>query len=274
MSVDERSDLIAFDGMRYAPENELGVVLLFGKMHKDLGFPELDVIQPQFPDCWAFQKTQAGTRRVWIEFEYRSRSFKPHVRQLRHLRPKKGIVVCWENDWPEVRRYAEVIELKTEVGFGKRVWLQCTGPRYQNELDEVYRRRKGDWTWTVSGRARPGDLVLMYRSGTKSEARRYDADETLLQSIANVYEVTSYPKWNKKWKWEANVRQIADVEEPLRLEHLRDDPILRRAGWVRAQFRGRPEVTAHWWRLRQLILQMNKSLQRNKQFLTASGQQV
>lgn len=26
--------------MRYAFENELGVVFLFGKLHKDLGFPE------------------------------------------------------------------------------------------------------------------------------------------------------------------------------------------------------------------------------------------
>lgn len=128
MGAEERSDLIAYNGMRYAPENELGVVFLFGKMHKNLGFPEIDVVQPQFPDCWAYQRVGGGTRRIWIEFEFRSRSFKSHLADLKGLHPKRGLVVCWENDWPEVRRYADVIELKTAIGFGRRVWIQSTGP--------------------------------------------------------------------------------------------------------------------------------------------------
>jgi hypothetical protein len=271
MTKYERSDLIAFRGLRYAPENELGVVLLFGKIHRDLGFPEIDVIGSGFPDCWAYQKTTRGTRRIWIEFEFRTRSFKTHVRKLGVLKPRRGIVVCWEHNWPYVEKYADVIELKTAVGFGKRVWIQCTNPKYQGGLDDAPTRRKTQWEWTVSSRARPNDIVLMYRSGTKREARRYEVDETLLQSIANIYEVTSLPERDKKWGRYAYVRQVALLREPLRLEHLREDIYLENSGWVRAQLQGRPEVTAHWWRLLQLILQMNPELRKDKKFLSVCG---
>jgi mRNA interferase RelE/StbE len=222
-----RSDLIAFDGLRYAPENELGVVLLFGKLHKTLGFPEFDAIQPSFPDCWAFQKTVSGTRPVWIEFEFRSHSFKSHAKRLRALKPKRGIVVCWEHDWLGAEKYADIIELKTAVGYGKRVWIQCTNPEYQGGLDEAPRRRKTRWEWTVAPRARPRDIVLLYRSGAKASARHYGVDESLLQSVANIYEVTSLPQSEKKWGQFAYVRQLALLREPLRLEHLREDMYLK-----------------------------------------------
>lgn len=271
MTKGERSDLIAFRGLRYAPENELGVVLLFGKIHRDLGFPEIDVIGSGFPDCWAYQKTTRGTRGIWIEFEFRTRSFKTHTQRLRSLEPKRGIVVCWEHDWPNVEKYADVIELKTAVGFGKRVWIQCTNPEYQGGLDDAPTRQKKQWGWTVSPRARPKDIILMYRSGTRWDARRHGVDETLLQSIANIYEVTSLPEKDKKWRRYAYVRQLALLREPLRLEHLRQDVYLKNAGWVRARLQGRPEVTAQWWRLLQLILQMNPELRKDKKFLNACG---
>jgi len=219
MTKYERSDLIAFRGLHYAPENELGVVLLFGKIHRELGFPEIDVIGADFPDCWAYQKTTRGTRRIMIEFEFKTRSFKKHVkkheRELRLLKPRRGIVICWEHHWPYVEKYADVIELKTAVGFGKRVWIQCTNPKYQGGLDDAPMRLKMQWEWTVSYRARPNDIVLMYRCGTKWEARRYGVDETLLQSIANIYEVTSLPEKDKEFGRYAHVRQVARLREPL-----------------------------------------------------------
>lgn len=267
MGTEERSDLIAYNGMRYAPENELGVVFLFGKMHKNLGFPEIDVVQPQFPDCWAYQRVGGGTRRVWIEFEFRSRSFKAHLSDLKGLHPERGLVVCWENNGPEVRKYADVIELKTAIGFGRRIWIQSTDPIYHKDLDNAPLRRRNSWRWTVSGRARPGDLVLMYRSGTKTEAKRYQADIGRLQSIANIYEVTSQPKRDKVWKWQAHIRQLVSLRVPIRLEHLRQDPYVSRAGWLRAQLFGRPDVSADWWRLAQIALALNPELRRNKKFL-------
>jgi hypothetical protein len=269
MKTTERSDLIAYKGLRHAPENELGVVLLFGKIHRDLGFPEIDVIHPSFPDCWAYQRTRRGTRRVWIEFEFRSRSFKAHTGQLRALNPRRGVIVCWENDWPDAERFADVIELKTAVGFGKRVWIQCTGPKYQGGLDYAPARAKRDWEWTVSNRARPGDIVLMYRSGTRADARREEVDETRLQSIANIFEVKSIPRADKDWGRSAQVGQLARLREPLRLQHLKEDMFLKNVGWMRARLQGRPEVTAHWWRLQQLILQMNPALRKNRKFMSA-----
>lgn len=270
MTRDERSELIAFEGLRYAPENELGVVLLFGKLHRRLDFPEIDEIAPSFPDCWAYQNTRSGTRKVWIEFEFRSHSFKLHIKRLRSLKPKRGIVVCWEHDWLGAEKYARVIELKSYVGRGKRVWIQCTNPQFQGGLDDAPKRRKAEWEWTVNPRARRGDLVLMYRSGTRWDARSHGVDETLLQSIANIYEVTSRPQPEKRWGQQAYVRQLARLRQPLRLEHLRDDMHIGSASWLRAQLRGRPDVTADWWRLRHLILEMNPELQRNKIFMAAS----
>jgi len=270
MAREQRSELIAFEGLRHAPENELGVVLLFGKIHRMLGFPEIEIVQPHFPDCWAVHRTAKGCRRVWIEFEFRSRSFKTHARRVRSLRPKRGFIVCWEHDWPDAGELADVIELKTAIGLGKRVWIQCAKPKYQWELDDVPRRHRRKYWFSVSARARPGDLLLLYRCGTRGLAKRHEVDETLLQSIANIYEITSFPEPHRKWKRGAYVRQLALLEEPLRLEHMRDDPYLKNAPWVKANLQGRPEVTTHWWRLRQLILQMNPELRSNKQFMDAS----
>ena len=71
----ERSEPIATEGVQHAPENEKGVILLFAKLHKKIGFPIVDRIQDRFPDCYAYLRTSNGTRRIWIEFEYRSNAF-------------------------------------------------------------------------------------------------------------------------------------------------------------------------------------------------------
>lgn len=102
-SDQDRSFPINFEGLRHAPENELGVVFLFSKVAKRLGFLEIDIIQPHFPDCWAMKRTNSGVKRVWVEFEYNSRRFKSNVIQLKGLKPKKGFIVCWEHDWEGVK---------------------------------------------------------------------------------------------------------------------------------------------------------------------------
>jgi hypothetical protein len=263
---EERSELIDFQGVRHAPENEMGVVLLFAKLHRMLGFPVVDVIQPHFPDCWAIQKIGNGTRRVWIEFEYASRGFKSHVRQLRGLRPRRGIVICWHHDWRECERYATVIELRRHIAAGCRVWLQSTLPEYQRGLDEAPFKRKGTWNWSVPSRARPGDLLLMWRAGTRAQARKHDVDVELLQSLANIYEVTSIPKPDRRWGTTANVWQVVLLDEPLRWGAIRSDAVLHSAPWVRASMQGRPEVTPYWWRIYELLVQLNPRLKKHKSF--------
>jgi hypothetical protein len=266
----ERSEPIAIEGVQHAPENEAGVILLFAKLHKKIGFPIIDRIQDRFPDCYAYLRTANGTRRIWIEFEYRSNAFKRHLSQLKGVRPKKGFVVCWHHDWLGCERHVKVIELRTCIGLGRRVWLQSTRPKYQWGLDQTPYRRRNRMEWTVSGRARPGDLVLMWRAGTTAEAKKYEADEDLLHSFANIFEVTTRPWRDRRWGWQADVRQLALLRNPLRLGALRADRILSRTPWMKFSLRGRWDVTPYWWRLSELIVRLNPELKKNKRFQAAS----
>lgn len=98
-------DPINFKGLIFGPLNENGVIFLFSKMHEDLGI-FIEAIQPSYPDAKARRKTHRGWEDVWIEFEYKSSSFKVHGHD-----PKEcDIIVCWEHDWKECP--LEVIELK------------------------------------------------------------------------------------------------------------------------------------------------------------------
>jgi len=101
-------NIINFRGLVYAPLNENGVILLFGKVMHDLNM-YIEEIKPGFPDCIARRFIGRGWERVAIEFEYTSRNFKLHG----HDPEQCDIVVCWEHDWPECP--LEVIELKTEI---------------------------------------------------------------------------------------------------------------------------------------------------------------
>jgi hypothetical protein len=179
------------------------------------------------------------------------------LKQLHGVKPRKGVVVCWENDWAQCGKYAEVLELRSLLGFGRRVWIQNTLPKYQWELDYAPRRAKKDFSWTVSARARPGDIVLMYRAGSRADARKYGADESVLQSIANVFMVKSFPKPEKRFGYKAIVTQIASLNNPLRLEHMWSDHVLQVSPFVRMNMLGRTNATPYWYRLYQLILQLN-----------------
>lgn len=266
----ERSEPIAIEGVQHAPENEAGVILLFAKLHKKIGFPIIDRIQDRFPDCYAYRRTPNGTRRIWIEFEYRSNAFKKHLRQLKGVRPKKGVIVCWHHDWLGCERHAEVIELRTRIGLGRHVWLQSTLPSHQGGLDAAPSMKRNRWSWSVSGRARPGDLVLMWRAGTKAGARRENVDEDLLHSFANIFEVTTRPWRDRRWGWQANVRQLALLRNPLRLGALRADRILSRTPWMKFSLQGRWDVTPYWWRLSELIARLNPELKKNQRFQAAN----
>ena len=101
-------DLINFRGLVYAPLNENGVVLLFGKIMDDLNM-YIEEIQPGFPDCIARRFVGKGWKRVAIEFEYATSNFKAH----NHDPEQCDVIVCWEHDWPDCP--LEVIELKSEI---------------------------------------------------------------------------------------------------------------------------------------------------------------
>jgi hypothetical protein len=92
-------------GMACGPENENGVLFLFGMRAWQLGFV-VKKIQTAFPDCLALRKVDEHTwQDARIEVEYESRNF------LRHGHPPNGcdLIVCWIHNWPECP--VEVLEL-------------------------------------------------------------------------------------------------------------------------------------------------------------------
>ena len=92
-----------------APQNEMGVVFLFGVMARELGFVVLK-IRPGFPDCIALRRLESGKWQwVRIEFEFESKSFVWHG----HDPNECDLIVCWENNWPECP--LEVVELKNRM---------------------------------------------------------------------------------------------------------------------------------------------------------------
>ncbi len=81
----------------YAPVNELGVMVLFAALARDLGFT-ITHIQMQFPDGEVMRETEAGRhQRLPVEFEYESRNF------VAHGHPVDGckLIICWRHNWPE-----------------------------------------------------------------------------------------------------------------------------------------------------------------------------
>ena len=104
----EFGEPINFHGLRHAPINEQGVVLLFGMMARELGF-EVEAVHNEYPDCEAKRLVDLKKKRwqrVRIEFEYLSHNFVDHG----HDPSQCDLIVCWENNWTDCP--IEVLELK------------------------------------------------------------------------------------------------------------------------------------------------------------------
>lgn len=265
----KRADTLHFEGMAHAPENELGVVFLFGKLHKGLGFPAIDEVKPGFPDCWARRRTAKGTVSTWIEFEFKSSGFKTHVKlgQHRKVTPRRGYVVCWEHNWPECEKYAEVIELRAVLGASKRVWMQASNPEWHEHMDRVPLNKSKLWHWTVAPGAKPGDLVLLWRSGQMAEAKKFEAPLNRLRTFSNIAVIAGpLQSPGKKGLRRAMVTRIANLKYPLTWEAIKADRVLKDAPFVRAQMFGQWDITAYWWRLHALLLDLNPDLAKNARF--------
>jgi len=98
--------------MNYAPTNELGVVAVFVTYRKELGFPILEMIRPQFPDASVLLKLGDKYVKRYIEFEFKSSGFKKHLPDLAKNK-KCHYVVCWEHNWKNCP--VQVIELRTKI---------------------------------------------------------------------------------------------------------------------------------------------------------------
>jgi hypothetical protein len=94
-------------GLAYAPVNEMGVVLLFGRVAEQLGFI-VESVRAAFPDCEAKMEVEPGIwQHVRIEFEYESYGFKEH----RHDPEKCDLIVCWRHNWKACPGGLQVLEL-------------------------------------------------------------------------------------------------------------------------------------------------------------------
>lgn len=100
-----------FPGLRYVPVNELGVVLLFGMLAKDLGFL-IEAVQTGFPDCEAMRQVAPERwQRVKIEFEFESKNF----RDRGHHVDGCDVIVCWRHNWEKCPKHLEVLELSSVI---------------------------------------------------------------------------------------------------------------------------------------------------------------
>jgi hypothetical protein len=103
-------DRIDLPILNYSPLNEMGVILLFGYYLQDLGFSHIEEIRASFPDAIGMRPIGGGKyRRVRIEFEFRSRSFKQHKHDVKGC----DVIVCWTHDWEDCP--LEVIELRSAL---------------------------------------------------------------------------------------------------------------------------------------------------------------
>jgi hypothetical protein len=93
----------------YEPVDEMGLVYLFARYHKELGFPYVVKIRAKFPDVIAMD---AKGERVTIELEYKSSNYSNN-------HPLKGCdyIVCWEDDWdnPPSALEPEIISVKERL---------------------------------------------------------------------------------------------------------------------------------------------------------------
>lgn len=240
-----RADVLDGALIRYAPENELGVVFRFAHLAKRFGL-RVDQIQPSFPDCIAYRKVGGRERKVRIEFELRSRNFRTH----KHRSSDCDCIVCWEHNWPGAPKHIEIIELRREFGLGFNVWIQPIAGEHRYAISKV----KGREYWNVPSLAHKGDLILFYRTTPDKFI------QDIFRLTGPVEHVRAYWKPGKDYMGPISSR-VCKIKAPIFFEDLKKHRILARSGFVRGFMIGRPRATEYWPYLYQLIVARNPSLQ-------------
>lgn len=238
----ERPEVLSNAPMLYAPENELGVVFLFSHLAKRWRL-RVEEIKAGYPDCIVYQKTQGKEKRIRIEFEFKSRSFKSHG----HKSQDCDWIVCWEHNWPDAPKHLNIVELRREFGLGFNVWIMPVGEPYKEELAQTSKNY-----WSVPSQAHKDDLILFYFTNPD-------------KSIHYIYRLNeSVEKVKATWKagndYMADIQRVCYLKAPVFLEDLKAHRILKTAGFVRGQIQGRPNATEHWPYLYDLITRKNPML--------------
>lgn len=254
MSSSERPESLKGAPMQYAPENELGVVLLFSQIAPKLQL-KIEKIQAGFPDCIAYQRIGRQEKRVRIEFEFKSRNFRNH----RHRAADCDWIVCWEHNWPDAPRDIFIFELRRFFGHGFNVWLLVQPPDDPPKfllsagvpsslIRASYSRNAAMLKWGLTGgvRRRPqlGDLVAIYHCYPASCIR---ALYSVIWVADKTHKATrSYP---------LILKRLCTLRNPLHARKIEHNSFLKN----HILFRGisNRKITEHWWALYDLIVVNN-----------------
>ena len=237
-----RPEVLEGAPLRFAPQNELGVVFLFAHLAKRRRL-RIDAIQSGFPDCIAYQKVGGNEKKVRIEFEYRSRNFKLHGHSARRC----DLLVCWEDNWPDPPKGLEILELRKEFGLGFNVWVAPVGGEYKEELDATQR----DEHWSLPSQAHKDDLILFYCATPDRWI------EHLFVTMDRARKVSA--RWKSGMDYMGPIRRVCRLEAPIFWEDLKRHRILSTANFVRAQMRNRRNATEYWPYLYEMIVRRNPS---------------
>lgn len=235
----------------YAPDNEQGVVFLFSHLARKKYGLRVERIHTGFPDCIAYQ----GTKRIRIEFEFKSRNFKTHG----HVAKDCDWIVCWEHNWPDVPEHLQVEELRKQFGQGFNVWFQpvslIDGENYADTLGT----RKLWNLWSVPSQAMVGDLLLYYRTVKCLDPK---------SCVREIFRVVSPVEHVKKVHYKAgsdymaDIRLVCKLDAPLHFAQMREDKVVCSAGFIRGRMQGRYRATEYWPELYRMIVSRNPSIER------------
>lgn len=112
----------------------------------------------------------------------------------------------------------------------------------------------GLW-WTCHKDTRVGDLILLYRAGTKKGVKYQDI-KYLIQATSNAYTVDEDEfAFEHGWQYGCDYRSLFKFENSLKLEEMRKDPYLNDWNALGALFRMMAYRTEerHWNRLNDLL---------------------
>lgn len=104
---------INYEGIKYAPLNEAGVIILWTKMQEELNMDYVTSLSPGYqkggPDAVVKMPVGKGWADKFVEFEFRSKEAKRHKHDFDYI----DYIVCWEHNWSDCP--VEVIELKSYI---------------------------------------------------------------------------------------------------------------------------------------------------------------
>ncbi len=99
-----------FRGILNEPKDELGVVIMFGRLMDDLGMEYVSKAPSVADAVLRVRKLGRWTEQV-VEFEFRSRSALSQGNDI----PSIDMIICWENNWRNPPAHLKIIALRDLV---------------------------------------------------------------------------------------------------------------------------------------------------------------